>query len=251
MRSARPVPPPGAVPPFDRVALDELAAGVQQQLPARQIGREKNQRQHVLQLVAIAGRAGALRRPGAAPQPRRQQLIGQPVVDEPVELRLVRLDPQDASVSAQKALVFRDARRPNSGFRAISAKCRASSSVPVCPMREDDRRFALRLHFDRAGKSRDLRSCSERRRRDGRARPCRAGRFAARCAQKAPTRRFREFRCERVETKAQPLTNSYCGDCGNRARRPARPASRSSSGCRSVSRRARSPAIGANCNRRS
>ena len=45
-----------AMPPFDRVAFDELMRGVQQNLRAGALRREMDERQHVLQLVAIAGR---------------------------------------------------------------------------------------------------------------------------------------------------------------------------------------------------
>ena len=69
------------VPPFDRRPRC-IGAAMQQDLRPRPFRGQKDQRDHVLQLIAIAGRARTLRRAGAAPKARRQQLIGQPVVDQ-------------------------------------------------------------------------------------------------------------------------------------------------------------------------
>ena len=49
-----------AMPPFQHVALEKLLAGVQHDLRAREARFDQDQRQHVLQLVTIAGRAAAL-----------------------------------------------------------------------------------------------------------------------------------------------------------------------------------------------
>ena len=49
-----------AMPPFQHVAFEELLAGVQHDLRPRETRFDERQRQHVLQLVAIAGRAAAL-----------------------------------------------------------------------------------------------------------------------------------------------------------------------------------------------
>ena len=86
----------GEVPPLEHVALGELHARVDDDLPARQRGIEEQQRQHVLQLVAEAEGAPALVRPGAAPEARGEALVGEPVVDEAVEGGIVGLDPDGA-----------------------------------------------------------------------------------------------------------------------------------------------------------
>ena len=67
-------------------------ARVQHDLRPRQARLDQDQRQHVLQLVAIAGRPAALVRADAAEQPRGIELVGQPGVDEPVEIRPVGAD---------------------------------------------------------------------------------------------------------------------------------------------------------------
>ena len=75
-----------AMPPFQHVAFRELLAGVQHDLRPRKPGLEQDQRQHVLQLVAEADGAATLVGPDAAEQARRIDLIGQPGVDQPVEV---------------------------------------------------------------------------------------------------------------------------------------------------------------------
>ena len=80
----------GAVPPFEHVALAKLLAGVQHDLRAGEARFEQDQRQHVLQLIAIAGRAAALVRSHPAPEPGSVELIGQPCVDEAIEVGPVR-----------------------------------------------------------------------------------------------------------------------------------------------------------------
>ena len=81
-----------AMPPFQHVAFEELLAGVQHDLRPRQPRLEEREGQNVLKLVAVAGRAAALVRPDAAPEPRGVELIGQPGVDQPVEIRPVGAD---------------------------------------------------------------------------------------------------------------------------------------------------------------
>ena len=65
---------------------------MQHDLRARQPRFGQDERQHVLQLVAIAGRAAALVRPDPAPEARGVELVGQPDVDEPVEVGPVGAD---------------------------------------------------------------------------------------------------------------------------------------------------------------
>ena len=97
MRAPRPVPPLGGrVPPLQHVAREELLAGVEQDLAAGEVGPDGEQGQHVLELVAEAEGAAALVRAAAAPEAGGEQLVGQPVVDQPVERGLVGLDPQVA-----------------------------------------------------------------------------------------------------------------------------------------------------------
>ena len=81
-----------AVPPLEHVAFTELLARVQHDLRPGQPRFEERQRQHVLQLVAIAGRAAKLVRADAAEQSRSVELVGQPGVDQPVEVRPVGAD---------------------------------------------------------------------------------------------------------------------------------------------------------------
>ena len=80
------------MPPLEHVAFAELLARVQHDLRPGQPRFEEGQRQHVLQLVAIAGRAAELVGADAAEQPRRVELIRQPGVDQPVEVRPVGAD---------------------------------------------------------------------------------------------------------------------------------------------------------------
>ena len=75
-----------AMPPFQHVAFEELLAGMQQDLRAREPRLDEDQRQHVLQLIAEAERAAALVGADAAEQTRGHHLIGQPGVDQPVEV---------------------------------------------------------------------------------------------------------------------------------------------------------------------
>ena len=82
----------GRVPPLQDIALQELLAGVQQDLPAGEVRMRAEQGQHVLELIAKAERTAALVGAAAAPQPRGEHLVGQPVVDQPVERWLVGLE---------------------------------------------------------------------------------------------------------------------------------------------------------------
>ena len=102
-----------AMPPFDGVAFDDIDARACSRICARaRSGAREDQRDHVLQLVAIARRARALRRAGAAPKPRGQQLIGQPVIDQAIEVGPIGLDAQHRELvrsRRRRALVQRGA----------------------------------------------------------------------------------------------------------------------------------------------
>ena len=93
------------MPPLEHVAFAELLARVQHDLRPGQPRFEERQRQHILQLVAVARRAADLVRADAAEQPRRVELVGQPGVDQPVEVRPVRAHSSLPSRSAQEARV--------------------------------------------------------------------------------------------------------------------------------------------------
>ena len=186
------------VPPFHRIALDELARGVQQQLPARQLRREEGQRQHVLQLVAIAGGARALRRPGAAPQTRGEQLIGQPVVHEAIEFRLVGLDAQHAErVGPEILRLDQHALGPADAARHFR-EMRGLFQPAGLAEREHDLRLAARLHFHWSAESRH-RALARLVGEFGMAVLDHVGhdRTAAVAADRALARTLREFGCER------------------------------------------------------
>ncbi len=78
-----------AMPPLEHVAFAELLGRVQHDLRPGEARFEQSERQHVLELVAITGGAAELVRTHAAEQPRRVKLVGQPGVDQPVEVRAV------------------------------------------------------------------------------------------------------------------------------------------------------------------
>ena len=82
---------PGRVPPMLSVALDELVRGRTQNLLARQVRRRPQEREHVLQLVAIAVCAARLVERRAAPQAAGQYLIEQPLVEQHVHALVGRL----------------------------------------------------------------------------------------------------------------------------------------------------------------
>ena len=58
-----------AMPPFEHVAFAKLLTRVQHDLRPRQMRFREDQRQHVLQLIAIAGRPAKLVRAEATEQP--------------------------------------------------------------------------------------------------------------------------------------------------------------------------------------
>ena len=105
--------------------------GVQQDLPSGEVRADREQRQHVLQLVAEAEGAAALVRPAAAPEPRGQQLVGQPVVDQPVERRLDGLDPQVTQRAGPEAprLGKRSCATASEAWRSASASAAARSAT--------------------------------------------------------------------------------------------------------------------------
>src|SRR5271167_4215700 len=120
------------MPPFEDVALAKLLARVQHDLRPRQPGLDQGQRQNVLELVAIAGRAAELVWAYAAEKPRGVELIGQPGVDEPVEVRPVGadLDPAEplrpgGAGRRELALGAGDADPRSGGERFGSARCLA------------------------------------------------------------------------------------------------------------------------------
>ena len=58
-----------AMPPFENIAFAELLTGVQHDLRACKARFDEDQRQHILQLIAIARRSPSLVRPDTAEQP--------------------------------------------------------------------------------------------------------------------------------------------------------------------------------------
>ena len=114
-----------AMPPFRGVALEILMARMQQDLRPGALGGKQDERNHVLQLIAIARRARALRRPGASPEARGEQLIRQPIVDEPVEFGPVGLHAQRRGrLRPRTRASLRDI------FARISDRARASRAPP-------------------------------------------------------------------------------------------------------------------------
>ena len=88
------------MPPFQHVAFEELLAGVQDDLRARQPRLDQVERQHILQLIAIAIGAAALVGAEPAEQTRGVDLIRQPCVDETIEVGAVGLDLDDRKTIA-------------------------------------------------------------------------------------------------------------------------------------------------------
>ena len=138
-----------AMPPLEHVAFAELLARVQHDLRPRQPRFEERKRQHVLQLVAIAGRAAELVRAHTAEQPRRVKLVGQPGVDQPVEVRPVgaHLDlaqPLGPGGARRRKFVFsaRDADARRGGKRFLPARRLAEGDRDLC--------FAARRQHDLA-----------------------------------------------------------------------------------------------------
>ena len=119
----------GAMPPFEHVAFAELLARVQHDLRPGEPRLDERKRQHILQLVAIAGRAAELVRAEAAEQPRGVELVGQPCIDQPVEVRPVGADldpaePLRPGGAGRRELAFRfgDADARGRGERFASAR---------------------------------------------------------------------------------------------------------------------------------
>ena len=152
-----------AMPPFEHVAFAKLLARVQHDLRARQARLEQDQRQDVLQLVAIAGRPAALVRPDAAPEARSVELIGQPDIDQPVEVR-----PVGADLDLAEPLGPRGARRGEFGLGARDADARRGGERFLAGRRlaEDDRDLRLA-----ARRKRDLAANAATRRPSSRAAP--------------------------------------------------------------------------------
>ncbi len=144
------------VPPFDRVAFEELMRRVQQNLRPRARGLQKDERDHVLQLIAIAGRARALRGARPAPKPRRQQLIGQPVVDQAIEVGLVCLDPQHRGLGDPGGAALRQRGQGESRIASLRREPLGVVQRAGLAMRQHDQRLAAGRHVDRAAESRDL-----------------------------------------------------------------------------------------------
>ena len=125
-----------AMPPFEHVAFAKLLARVQHDLRPRQPRLRQGQRQHILQLIAIAGRAAKLVRAEAAEQPRRVELVGQPDVDQPVEVR-----PVGADLDPAQPLGPGCAGRGKLAFRLGDANARGGVQRfgPARGLAEDDR----------------------------------------------------------------------------------------------------------------
>ena len=229
----------GAMPPFEHVAFEELLAGVQHDLRARQARLEKDQRQHVLQLVAIAGRAAALVRADAPPQPRGIELIGQPGVDQAIEVGPVGARPrpcraavaQAARVAASSASASTTSARRATGqrFRAVGAWPKTMAIFCSSPGRES--RFAGRRP------PRGARRHAPRR-RAARLDHRRRMNVAARAAEEARADRFGRRAGRLVAAKAKPRSKSLRG-FSKQQRRADRLGRRSCRRSRWGSRRAR------------
>jgi hypothetical protein len=142
------------VPPLEHVAFAELLARVQHDLRPREARFEERQRQHILQLVAIAGRSAKLVGTGPAEQSRSVKLVGQPGVHQPVEVRAIgaHLDlaePLGPGGAGRRELILRarnaDAR--GGGERLLSARGLAEGDC--------DLRFAAGRQHDLAQERRD------------------------------------------------------------------------------------------------
>src|SRR5438034_6215802 len=75
------------MPPVQDIALDELVAGVEQDLRPREAWSMMDERGRVLKLIAIAVRAAGLIEGGPGPYPARQVLVRQPPVEHHVDGR--------------------------------------------------------------------------------------------------------------------------------------------------------------------
>ena len=118
-----------AMPPLEHVAFAELLGRVQHDLRPGQARFEQRKGQHVLQLVAITGGAAELVRTHAAEQPRRVKLVGQPGVDQPVEvgpvcMHLDLAQPLGPGGARRRKFIFsaRDADPRRGGKRFLPAR---------------------------------------------------------------------------------------------------------------------------------
>ena len=108
----------GAVPPLEHIAFTELLACMQYDLRPGETRFKQRQRQHILQLVAIAGRSAKLVRASTAKQSRSVKLIGQPSVDQPVEVgpvgaHLDLAEPLGPGRARCRKLILARSRRPS------------------------------------------------------------------------------------------------------------------------------------------
>ena len=136
-----------AMPPLEHVAFAELLACVQHDLRPGEARLEERQRQHVLQLIAITRRAADLVRAHATEQARSVELIGQPGVDQPVEVRPVRADldfaqPLGPGGARRRKFVLgagdTDARRGGERFRSARRLAEADRNLCLASGRQDD-----------------------------------------------------------------------------------------------------------------
>ena len=98
---------------------------MQHDLRPRQARLGEDQRKHVLQLVAISGRPSALVRPDAAQEARRIELIGQPGIDQAIEVR-----PVGAHLDLAEPLGPGGARRREPGLRVGDRDPRRDRTAP-------------------------------------------------------------------------------------------------------------------------
>ncbi len=164
------IPFPGrGVPPVLDVALGELPAGGAQEVLARQVRPDEEEREDVLELIAESVGAARLVVARARPEPAGEVLVEEPAVHEEVEGVVGRRDLDGRDVSSQNASTSRSSSAAASGppvpaYFATSA--RASAASFPCPRRR------------RSGASRPARGRPPPgSRRRGRARP-RRGRTA-------------------------------------------------------------------------
>ena len=116
---------------------------------ARALGRRVEERQHVLQLVAIAKRAARLVEAGATEYARRQALIQQPAIEHDVHRGLGRLD-ADVVEHAVPERVQRRPRRVDAAAIAISRdeRQRLVATFALCPEHEVRLEFFARSELE-------------------------------------------------------------------------------------------------------
>ena len=141
-----------AMPPFEHVAFAELLARVQHDLRPGQPRLEQGQRQHVLQLVAITGRAAKLVRADAAEQPRGVELVGQPGVDQPVEVRPIGPD-----LDLAQSLEPRRRASPASSASAVTTPTRAAAASASARVGASPKAIAIFVSPPAAERSRSRR----------------------------------------------------------------------------------------------